>query len=132
MRHHKVIEWERTLKNTLDTIDDFLENKYGHRYRLHPARAERGTTSNKSHDGLFNIGASFTAGYGSEYGRGYVIEVDMITLEDVPDHIEKQIEQEVMQYLREELPKHFPGKNLKINKDRNVIKIHGDLSLGKM
>ena len=78
MRHPRLIEWEKKLKRTLDIVDDYLEDKYGQLYELHPSRAYRGTTSNKAHDGLFNIGASFTAGYGSKYGRGYVVDIDMI------------------------------------------------------
>jgi len=132
MRHPKLVAWEKKLKDILDKIDIYLEDTYGRKYTLHPSRSKRGTTSNKSHDGLFSIGASFTAGYGSEYGRGYVVDVDMVTLENVPESVRKRIDEDVIKMLKRELPTGFPGKNLKIHKDRNVIKIHGDLSLGSL
>ena len=129
MRHPKLVEWEGKLKRVFDEIDDYLEDTYGNEYTLHPSRPRRGETANKEQDGLFNIGASFSAGYGSEYGRGYVVDIDMVTLEHVPDRIERQIEADVMKKLKKELPKYFPGTNINIHKDGSVIKIHGDLRL---
>lgn len=129
MRHPKIIEWENKLKEVFDEIDDYLEDTYGNRYTLHPARAERDTTSNKASDGLFNVGASFTPGYGSELGRGYAVEIDMVTLEHVPKKVERQIEQDVINKLRLKLPNYFPGKNLEVNKDGRAIKIYGELTL---
>mgnify|MGYP006284799777 CR=1 FL=1 len=129
MRHPKIIEWENKLKEVFDEIDDYLEDTYGNRYTLHPARAERDTTSNKASDGLFNVGASFTPGYGSEHGRGYAVEIDMVTLEHVPKKVERQIEQDVINKLRLKLPNYFPGKNLEVNKDGRAIKIYGELTL---
>ena len=70
MYHPKMMEWDKKLKAIFDRIDDKLEDRYGELFPLHPTRAERGTTSNKESDGLFNVGASFTAGYGSKLGRG--------------------------------------------------------------
>ena len=61
MGYSDIEEWERKLKRVFDDIDDYLEEKYGHLYTLHPARAERGETSNKEQDGLFNVGATFSA-----------------------------------------------------------------------
>lgn len=132
MKHARLKEWEGKLKTIFDWIDDYLEEKYGHKYPLHPARSSRGTTSSKEHDGLFNVGASFSAGYGSEYGRGYVIEVRIVTLSSVPFYLRTQIEEEVVELLEQELPNYFPGKKLKVVKDGQVYKIYGDLSLGKL
>lgn len=129
MRHPKLLEWEGKLKQVFDEIDDYLEDTYGDRYTLHPSRPVRGKTANKESDGLFNIGASFSPGYGSEYGRGYVVDIDMVTLDKVPDEVEMQIEEEVLDILKKELPKYFPGTNMYIHKDGSVIKIHGDLRL---
>lgn len=129
MDHPKIVEWERKLKEVFDEIDDYLEDTYGNEYTLHPSRPERGQTANKEHDGLFNIGASFSAGYGSEYGRGYVVDIVMVTLDEVPPLIERKVEKEVIKKLKKELPKYFPGTNLKIHRDGSTIKIHGDLSL---
>ena len=129
MRHPKIIEWEKKLKEVFDEIDDYLEDTYGKAYTLHPARAERDTTSNRALDGLFNVGASFTPGYGSEHGRGYAVEIDMVTLEQVPDKVERRIEKDVINKLKIKLPKYFPGKNLRVDKDGRAIKIYGDLTI---
>lgn len=129
MRHPKIEEWESKLKRVFDRVDDYLEEKYGRKYPLHPARPARGTTSSKAQDGLFNLGASFSAGYGSMRGPGYVVEVRMVTLTRVPHYIRSQIEDEVMERLQEELPEEFPDRELKIERDGRVYKIYGDLHL---
>jgi hypothetical protein len=127
MRHHKLEEWESKLKRVFDRVDDYLEEKYGRKYPLHPARPARGVTSSKAHDGLFNIGASFSAGYGSKRGPGYVVEVRMVTLTRVPQYIRDQIEEDAVERLRKELPREFPDRELEVERDGQVYKIHGDL-----
>jgi len=129
MRYHKVEEWESRLKRVFDRVDDYLEEKYGQQYSLHPARPARGATFSKAHDGLFNIGASFSAGYGSKRGPGYVIEVRMVTLTRVPRYIRHRIEEDAVERLREELPREFPDRELKVERDGPVYKIYGDLRL---
>ena len=131
-RHPAAVAWEEKLKGIFDQIDDWFEERYGHVYPLHPARAERNATSNKEDDGLFNLGAAYTAGFGSKYGPGYVVDVKLATLENVPEDIRAQVERKVVEFLREELPKAFPKKNLKIEKDGSIYKIYGDLSLGQV
>jgi len=130
MRHPKLVEWEHTLKSMFDEIDDYLEDKYGNLYPLHPSRTVRGGTSNKESDGLFNVGCAFSAGYGSELGRGYVIEVHMSTLSEIPVEIKRIIEKETVEMVRVKLKTFFPERDLKADKDGNVYKIYGDLSLG--
>lgn len=115
-----------------DRIDDALESKYGHLYPLHPARARRGATANKAYDGLFNVGAAFSAGYGSEHGRGYIVRIHMVTLSEVPDSMREMIEEEAVRMLRTQLAKAFPKRQLKVSRDGPVYKIHGDLSLGRV
>lgn len=132
IQHPALRQWEEKLKDILDALDDVLEETYGNRYDLHPARAKRGRTANKAHDGLFDIVASFTLGTGSRYGRGYVVDVDMATLEHVPEKVRSEIDAFTLKKLGETLPEHFPGKNLQVHKDGKVIKIHGDLSLGEL
>ena len=132
IQHPALDRWEKKLKAVLDELDDTLEEKFGKDYDLHPARPDRGKTANKAHDGLFDIVASFTLGTGSKYGRGYVIDVDMATLDHVPSDAQKKIDDFALKKLRETLPEHFPGTNLNVHKDGNVIKIHGDLSLGEL
>lgn len=132
MRHPSLRQFERRLRDLFDEIDEHLENVYGTRYQLHPSRAPRGTTSRSTSDGLFNVGATFTPGYGSKYGRGYVVQVDMVTLDRVPPDIREQIEQEVADMVEERLESYFPERHLEVARDRNSYKIHGDLRLGEI
>ena len=129
-RHPKAEEWEERLKAVFDRIDDHLEDRYGHLYPLHPARPSHGRTSNREEDGLFNVGAAFSAGFGSQHGPGYVIEVRMSTLSRISAELREKIENEVAERLREDLPKAFPGRELRVERDGPVYKIFGDLSLG--
>lgn len=129
MNNPNMVEWEDTLKKIFDTIDDHLEDKYGYLYPLHPARAQRGRTSNKSSDGLFNIGAAFSAGYGSSYGRGWVVDVTMVTLSRVPDQIREQIYIKVTEELKRLFNEFYPERDIKVEKDGNVFKIFGELGL---
>ena len=131
IKHSKLIEWEKKLKQVFDKIDDVIEQKYGKLYPLHPSRPERGETANKAHDGLFDLGAAFSAGFGSEHGRGYIVNIRMATLTDVPDDTEEKIKEEVATLLREALKTSFPDTALKVSRDGPVLKIHGDLSLGE-
>ena len=129
MRHQKAIEWELKLKSVFDDIDAELEAKYGGRFRLHPARSEEGTTSNPEMDGLFNVGASYSAGFGSRLGAGYVVDIHISTLETIPVPLKTEVRDFVGERLREKLPTAFPGKELFVEKELNHLKIHGDLSL---
>ena len=128
--HPRMAEFDDKLKRIFDDIDDYLEDNYGMLYGLQPAKIERGKASNKSHDGLFNVGASYTAGFGSVYGKGYAIEIRMVTLETIdPEHIQ-EIEDDVKNLLQKKLEEAFPGRKLYVDFDKHVLKIHGDLSLG--
>ena len=132
MRHPNLIKWEKKLKSVLDEIDILLEERYGNKYDLHPARRKHGSTSNRSHDGLFDIRGDFTLGLGSNKGRGYVVDIDLKTLEKIPNAVIEQIENDTIKELKNRLSKAFPGKELTVEKDGNVIKIVGDLSLGDL
>ena len=132
MRHPRLVQFESRLKELFDTIDDLLEEKYGAQYHLHPSRPARGRTANKAQDGLFNVGATFTPGFGSRHGRGYVVQVDMVTLDHIAPDIREAIEQEVADLVNEKLPYYFPDRDLSVSRDRNVYKIHGDLGLGRL
>jgi hypothetical protein len=129
MEYQRLVNWEQHLKEMFDEIDDELEGKYGKTFPLHPARPGKGRTSSREQDGLFNVGASFSAGFGSRYGRGYVIDIDMITLARVPHEVRQMIEDEVILLIRKKLPRYFPERNLKVARDGHVFKIYGDLSL---
>jgi hypothetical protein len=129
MNNPKMFEWEHSLKKIFDIIDDHLEEKYGYLYPLHPARPRRGKTANKASDGLFNIGAAFSAGFGSTHGRGWVVDVTMVTLSRVPAKIKIQINNKVIDELKRLLLVYYPEREIQVEKDGNVFKIFGELGL---
>ncbi len=107
-----------------------LEDEYGQEWALHPARPPRGETGNAQYDGLFRVTASFTAGFGSQIGRGYVFRVEMATLEEIPQEVRERIEESAAADLRMLLDEAFPEQELQVTRDGHVLKIHGDLGLG--
>lgn len=123
------MQWEETLKTVFDALDHELETEYGDRYPVHPARPERGGTANPEDDGLFNVGAAFSAGFGSKYGPGYVVEIRIATLSRVPETIRAEIRRKIFRRLEEEIPAAFPGKELHVSEENGLVRIHGDLSL---
>ena len=128
----KLEKWEEKLDSILDEIDDILEDQFGNKYKLHPVRPKRGETSNKSMDGLFDITASFTLGIGSELGRGYVLKIKIVTLEDISDEVQKMVEKIAMNKISERLPQVFSDRKLDIQYDGDVLKIYGDLNLDRI
>ncbi|OQX96032.1 hypothetical protein B6I21_02335 [candidate division KSB1 bacterium 4572_119] len=132
MKHPRTRVWESKLSEMINDLDDLLEDKFGKRYRLHPVRPERGKTSSKIHDGLFSVVANFSLGAGSEYGKGYVVDVHFATLDKIDKKDVDAVEKETIAFLKKKIPVFFPGKKLHVGRDNNVIKIHGDLSLGEV
>jgi len=122
-------KWEERLQDIFDKIDHILEEKYGHLYPLRPNRPAHKQGVTPDADGLFDLGVSFTVGLGSQLGPGYVFRVKLATLNRVPEELQEQIEDEVIQLLQKELPTYFPGKELKVGRDGKVYKIYGDLDL---
>ena len=121
--------FEETLHGVLSEIDGTLEERWGSRWPLHPARPPRGAAANPQYDGLFRVTASFTAGYGSKFGPGYVFRVEASTLASVPESEREAIEEAAVALLREGLARAFPGRDLRVDRDVAGYKIHGDLSL---
>lgn len=132
MWHPKMIAFDERLKTLFDEVDDYIEELYGDQYSLHPVRPARGETSNPEADGLFNIGARFTPGFGSELGRGYLIDISMSTLEKVDAEKRREIYETAAEKVKELLPLHFPERELTVRRDRNHFKIQGDFSLGEI
>jgi hypothetical protein len=128
--HPKTIEFNDRLKKMFDEVDACIEDAYGASYPLHPARPQRGGTANPQADGLFNIGADFTAGYGSQLGRGYLIDVTMSTLEKVEEGVRREIYHKAVEKVRQLLPLYFPERQLTVRRDGAHFKIQGDFSLG--
>jgi len=129
MRSNKAMRWEETLKGVFDEIDHKLEAEYGQNYPIHPSRPARGITANPEDDGLFNVGAAFSAGFGSKYGPGYVVEIRIATLSRVPETVRAEIKRKIFQQLEKRIPEAFPGKVLHVSEENGLIRIHGDLSL---
>lgn len=130
---NRVERWEARLKSVFDEIDAELEaeavRKGGLGYSRHPVRLPAGMTSNPEDDGLFEVGANFTVGIGSEKGAGYVVRARIATLEDVDAGTQQKLEEEVARRLKEKLPEAFPGRDLRVERDESGFKIFGDLSL---
>ncbi|HAL91968.1 MAG TPA: hypothetical protein DCM68_02955 [Verrucomicrobia bacterium] len=129
----KLERWEHRLKKVFDEIDSELEAEGAcKKFKRHPNRPPAGATSNREDDGLFDLGAAFTVGIGSQHGPGYVVQARIATLDDVPAATQHKFEAEVARRLRQKLPAAFPGIQLHIDRDGPVYKIHGDLSLGTL
>lgn len=128
--HYKQVQFDKKMKKLFDEVDDILENEYGDLFPLHPNRAKRGKTANKEADGLFNIGTTFTAGYGSKYGRGYVIDIKISTLSKITKDTKEEIETEAINLIKAKLPVFFPSRELEVVKDYLAYKIIGDFNLG--
>ena len=123
-------EFQDRLKKLFDEVDHYIEDLYGDRYPLHPVRPARGETSNPEADGLFYVGANFTPGFGSELGRGYLIDVSISTLSKVDKEVRREIYEAATEKVKELLPIHFPERELVVRRCRNHFKIQGDFSLG--
>ncbi|MDD4101319.1 MAG: hypothetical protein PHU80_01640 [Kiritimatiellae bacterium] len=129
MRNPHLENWEERLNGLLRQVDRALEERFGKEYDLHPARGAHGSADNPQHDGLFRVTAAFTPGFGSRLGRGYVLQIEMVTLETVPADKVDVIEKEAIRMIGEGLEAALPGRGLKIGRDGNLWKITGDLSL---
>ena len=128
MRHRKAKAWEKKLQTVFDGIDVELETAYADRFDLHPTRPAHGATSSREMDGLFNVGASYSAGFGSRLGPGYVVDIRLSTLQRIPKALKLELRDKVQTMLKEKLPTAFPGKLLYIDRERRHLRIHGDLS----
>ena len=129
MRHQRTEEWEAQLNGLLKRVDRALEESYGDLFDAHPARPSKGSTANPQQDGLFRVTASFSPGFGTELGKGYVLQLDLVTLDAVPEDRIEAIQQKAVRLIQEGLDDVLPGRNLAVKRDGNVWKIVGDLSL---
>jgi hypothetical protein len=129
--HPKLAEFSRTLEGLFHEVDAELEEKRGGCFPLHPNRPGRGETTNPEMDGLFEIAPDFTAGLGSEKGRGYLVSLRVATLETVPPGQFESFMEEAALLIAEKLPEFFPGRALAVVRDGRRFKITGDFSLGE-
>ncbi|HOX19163.1 MAG TPA: hypothetical protein PKW82_11945 [Spirochaetales bacterium] len=131
MYHPKMVEFDAKLKALFDRIDHELEDRWHGEFALRWNRPERGETANPESDGLFNVQAYFTPGFGSKLGRGYGVDIDIATHEEVPPETRSEIEDFVRERLESLLPGSFPDRALRVERDGPIWKIVGDLSLGR-
>ena len=128
--HPKMIQFDNQMKAMLDAVDNYIEDKYGELYPLHPVRPKRNETANPQADGLFSVRADFTPGYGSDLGRGYILKVEMKTLAEIPDDVRQTIFSDAVEKIETLLPVYFPERKLEVKQDKEFCKIVGDFSLG--
>lgn len=127
MSRSELEKWEQGFEAMLDEIDDILEDMYGSKFLLHPARSKRDTTSSKSQDGLIEIKYNFSLGLGSQLGEGYIIQPRFVSLEFIPKSERSKIQEFVKSEIESRLPKFFPNNELSVNMDGPSLKIYGDL-----
>ncbi len=125
----KVENWEENLNAILRKVDIALEREFPDVATRHPVRPPSGTTASPQYDGLFRVTASFTAGFGSQLGRGYSIQVDCMSLNPPDSGKMREIESRAVQLITDLLPEAFPGRQLEVKQDGTQWKIVGDLSL---
>ena len=128
--HPKQREFDDTLRALFEEVDRRLEDRWSLAFERHPNRPARGRTADASADGLFEVAADFTAGIGSELGRGYLVSVRIATLDEVPTERYEAFMAEASETVRELLPRYFPGRRLAVGRDGPRFKITGDFSLG--
>jgi hypothetical protein len=130
--HPKLVAFNTQLEKLFHEVDELLEDHWEQSFSLHPNRPAKGETANPEMDGLFELAPDFTAGIGSERGRGYIVSLKVATLDRVtPEQFEFLME-EAAELIRRKLPAYFPGRKLGVVRDGKRFKITGDFSLGEI
>lgn len=129
VRHPRAVAWEQRLREAFREVDRLIEERHAGRWPLRSSRPAHGTIDDFESSGLFEIGAAFSPGFGSEHGPGYVVQFSINTPGHVTDADRHAIKDEAIAALREVLPRYFPGRSLEVSRDGAIYKIHGDLSL---
>ena len=129
MRNPRVEEWEEKLNQLLRRVTVQLEERFSDFALRHPARLPHGAIANPQNDGLFRITATFTPGFGSQLGKGYVLTIEPVTLERFRQEDWQQIEDFACAQIRAGLEAALPGCGLTLQRDGQIWKIVGDLSL---
>jgi hypothetical protein len=129
--HPKLTAFTGSLEKLFREVDEALEDHWEQSFSRHPNRPARGETENPEMDGLFEIAPDFTAGIGSEQGRGYIVSLRVATLDRVsPEQFEFLMEEAAI-LIKQKLPRYFPGRSLAVVRDGKRFKIIGDFSLGE-
>lgn len=127
--HPLAREFDKKLTDLAIKTDNFLEDNFGSLYQIHPRRGKRGTTASGLYDGLFATFFKFSTGYGTKSGRGYIISIEIRTLEKVKIEDKNLIEKEAINFIKTNLNNIFPNRKLDILFEKNVYKLVGDFSL---
>ncbi len=130
--HYKQQLLEQQLRSLCDDLDEYLEEKYGSEYQLKANRLARGKAASGQYDGLFATACSFTPGYGSSYGKGYIVQITICTFDWIEPKRRKEMLEDAKEHVRSTLPLYFPHRKLEVVHDGNVMKIIGDFSLGEV
>jgi len=128
--HPKQEQLEADLERLCSALDNYLEDLYEGFFSLHPNRLRRGSGANPSFDGIFSTSISFTLGYGSVYGRGYIVAISVRTLAHVSAQQMEEINNRAFVFIGNNLSRYLPERQLEIVKDGKLLKIIGDFSLG--
>ena len=128
--HPKQIALEKTMNELCVELDNYLEDTFAGIYPIHPNRPKRGKAASPEYDGLFSTGIEFTLGYGSKFGRWYIVDIDIRTLSLVAEEEKEKVGEASIAKITELLPKYFPNRKIDVEKDGNVFKLVGDFSLG--
>jgi len=129
MRNNRAEAFETRLAEALGDIDSMLEARFGQTFARHPVRPAQGQTAKPQYDGLFSLIANYTAGFGSRFGHGYTLSLQVATLAPVPESLRREWEAFAAEQLRRRLPALFPNRHLAVDLDVHGWKLHGDLSL---
>jgi hypothetical protein len=129
MTNPKITKWEQPLYDLLRSVDNQLEQEFGDIIPHHPSRPPHGATANPQNDGLFRVTANFTAGFGSKHGKGYTLQIDFVTLNEVDQGHRLSVENRALKLIQDGLDHKLPERRLKVKRDGNTWKIIGDLSL---
>jgi hypothetical protein len=129
--HPKLVAFNRALEALFQEVDEALEDEWGSAFIRHPNRPGRGSTANPEMDGLFEVAPDFSAGIGSEKGRGYIVSLKAATLEKVTSEQFEFLMEEAAGLISARLPRYFPERRLEVVRDGKRFKIIGDFSLGE-
>ena len=121
-------QWERRLRETLDSVDLALEERYGSQLIRNPRRPAAGTTSSRKYDGIFAIDSKFSLGLMTGDGPSYIIELRTFTLGPLPPETMELLLVELGALLPTALAAAFPNQELYVARRDNQYRIFGDLN----
>ncbi|MCR5732214.1 MAG: hypothetical protein K6G51_04685 [Sphaerochaetaceae bacterium] len=110
-------------------IDNHLEDMFSEEINIHPSRMKRGVGANPIHDGIFSVTIIFSMGYGTKYGRGYIINLSISTLDNISYELKQRIEEETFDFVSRHVNEYIPNRNIECVRDAGLIKLIGNFTL---